>query len=310
MQTSFNDIMKKYKIDTSRKFYDKTIHQNKLVEELNGYWFELESKWNGFANLFIADNEINENLEVYINIFIKDMDLISKLTIDSLFLNIKNEWLYLQKTINIEYVYIQVIFENQTKTVPESIINEVFEFSLLSYIVKKDTLNGSNEQNSILKNLIIDQASHEDEGEILNCLINAYINGTDPNIYSKIGKEKFQSNIKKYYTPLITNEKLILVSKFNGDFCGHVTFDLDPNNLLTGNNAASLIDVYVLNEFNGLGISNKLISAGEKECVSLGIDTLFGNVNVEGNYNKAHKILDSLFHQGWTLESIVFGRNL
>ncbi|MFJ7405870.1 MULTISPECIES: GNAT family N-acetyltransferase [unclassified Lysinibacillus] len=243
-------------------------------------------------------NEITENHECYINIFIRDFNF-KVMYINEIINEILN---YIMHKELMDWIYIQLFFENaklySEMLSLEYILESKYHFSSIN--VKKEKLDLYKKQFD--NNLRIRKATKADENAILECIIKAYFNGTLKNQYKSIGKEKFKENIKTYYYPFLNDSRISLVAEIDNEFCGHITYSVYP---MGDKPTAFLIDVYIIEKFKELGVSSYLIKESEYICNKMGFERLCGNVSFAGDVHRTLKIYNSLISENWVVDGLV-----
>lgn len=212
----------------------------------------------------------------------------------------------LKKEYDCMYIYIQIDVKSEESQ--KEIINYTTNSSLflLSYVVCKEL--------KVVSDIVIDgrlyirKAEDRDYSEVIECLVQAYINGTQPFMYEEIGLQKYKENIKTYYNGLL-KENLVLIGEYDGEFCGHITLSIDKEDLINRNGEAKLIDVYVLSKFSGLKIGSALTKECERQCMEQGISRIVATVDENiNNREQAASILTGLKKEDWKVESIIMLR--
>lgn len=294
-------------LETNDDLSSKLTHHNNLVLEFDGIWFDLSNIVDSVivGNFFFGENEITENIEGYINLFVNNQNTVPEIA--RIINAIKETAEVLRLTYDIDFLYVKSFTagqEIQLKLI-NAIQNEETNIRFLSYVVNKIINSCSIGKKN--ENLIIRTANEKDLDNVINCLVQAYLNGTLPEMYKKIGVDRFKQNIRTYYTKIIDDDNLILVGEINGEFCGHISYSLDEMDYFGGSKQAKLIDIFVLKKFSGLNIGSTLVRVGEQECYNRGINTIIGTVDNDiKNPGKTLKILNQLKKDSWKTESFIF----
>ena len=276
----------------------KVIFHHNLQQELGGYSFniKLENQEEIFVIFYKGENLITENLEGYFNIFISNLSIYNLKSIVDTIID------YAKQDFPLQWIYLNIYSEN--RNFYSNLLTENLNFMqgcfLSSLLVTNEVLSLP-EKNSYDENIVIRKATLDDVDNIVTCLIQAYMNATQEEQYKFIGVPKFKDNIKNYYEDLINENRLILVSEIENEFCGHITYDLNYTE-----NEASMVDIYVIDQYSGLRIESVLLKKGLETLEKLGISKIHGTVDNAEDIEQAFKVFHSLKNKGWELDGLTF----
>lgn len=281
-------------------FFDLKINNDFIRSELNeresiinyfeGEWFfDPHETW--LASFYMGINNITELIEGYITLFIIAENLHSE-----------NLLQYIERTKikakqeGCQWIYLEV-FSATDDTLE---LLQTNNWDLVSYNVKK-RVEPSNikVQNS---DIGIRYANVSDEYNVKESLVEAYMMGLHSKMAPYVSKKVMVKNIKRYYSPLLSQDRLILIAEFGSQFCGHATYDLHRDKA-----TAQLVDIFVKEPFQNMGVSRSLSAYGEKECQRLGIKVIKGDVD---GFSSGKYVLSHLLNVGWNVYSIVLDYNL
>ncbi|MCM3005858.1 hypothetical protein [Priestia koreensis] len=292
----------RYKLSDLEKniHIQKIIKYNQICQELEGYWFQALCKSPEiYGAFFKGENEITENLDGYINLFIANHII----DFEEFHAILREIITFVNEKDNVDILHIQLFFSNK-KNYYEMIEQRQEEFKLLSIVVNKEI--GLVERKELSENILIRKAQPRDEKEIINYLIKSYIDGTPENHYKQIGVQKFKKNISSYYSPLLKETIISLVMEKNKVFCGHVTYSIDSQDFYSIQNQASLVDLYITEDAKEPGIYTSLKNFGELACKEKGIQNIVGTITVGTKIHKAISVLSNLETENWNFESLIY----
>lgn len=291
----------------NKELYNIAYNQIEFIESFNGMWFlcgEEIDKGNRVitGNYFLGLNEITGLNEGYISIFMFDKS-INYMRILAV---IQKEITYLAQKENVDWIYMEIFNCGQSKYYQDIINNFKIEFpdwKLATTIIQKN-INNSCFVHNFSRNIALRYANKSDERNVLDCLIKAYLTGTPTEIIKMVSKEKIEKKITDYYTPLLKEERLLLICEKNGEFCGHACYDISNVN----ERQALLVDIFIIDKYKNNGFAKLLSKYGESECEKLGFKRVIGTVEPDSNNN--HNILLKLGKSGWSVKSNVFGQTV
>ncbi|PFY79298.1 GNAT family N-acetyltransferase [Bacillus pseudomycoides] len=297
---SYEDIQNNLINETNKLILDKINLYNDISEDLNGYWFQtIFSQIKIWGNFFKGENEITENSEGYINLFFME-ELIN---VQILHKVLSELIIYIKKENNVDFVHMQIFFSNRNNY-SEMIQHKKTELKLLSIIIGKN-LNSIKKLN-LPENFVVRKAQKSDEQDILDCLVDAYVSVAEEKYYQRIGIEKFKKNILNYYNSISASQRLVFVMENEGEFCGHISYDISNEDFFSTTNQILLIDLYIVEKFKKQGLLKLLTNFGEYMCEMEGVEKIIGTIEVNNNLNKANSIFSNLKKDGWHYDGLIY----
>jgi GNAT superfamily N-acetyltransferase len=283
------------------EYRDRIDYYYEFTNAAGGLFFFDRDNLNYIAFCFKGKNIISNRIEGYINIFINSniylpffKNELERIILDCsvYFSDIRNEYELLYITIegNDNFLgYIHNGYMNKKFTYASSRISKTLNHHNnidSSHHLSPYNIKYIDNNNSIhLKN-------------VMECIKKAYINGLSADEKEKMTEiDVYKKRIEKYYTPLFNKQRLIFIAENDNKFVGHATYEL-----LENKTEASLLDIFILEEYRGTGATKLLSKIGEDHCKSLGITKLYGTINKVKDQELTFlvKILEK---EGWRNES-------
>lgn len=283
---------------------EKIAYQSKLVEYLEGEWFDLE---NGVqANHYFGVNQLTDLKESYTNIYVDSIE--NLIDIESEIKNIINKRV---RSTDFDWSHIEVIYRSNTLK-NNKVTYKFIEHSLYSTpICKHISSKGLIKPDFQLSNGIILRTGHSsDESDIIKSLITAHFNGLHKDMKEQIKEKTLVNNIKALYTPFFHESRQVFIAELNKKFIGHGSIESSFSIINPNMKIANLIDILVLDKFRDMGIAKYLSKIIEFYCANENISFLSGTVETDDDFIKYERTLSALFSEDWEISSFIYSKKL
>ena len=271
------------------------------MNEFNGEWYLIKVEGNTYyGGLFKAENLILNKQEIYFYIY--GLDKESIILCDQVLHNVINslEKSNISKLSHINFRIFGINLNDMIK-----ISKHFNNHKGLSCVLEKELKYSG----KIIKNekaLKIRNATLKDKEFIENCVIKAYINGTDKSLYSDIGEQQFINNIVTYHDNIINSKNLVITAEYHNQFAGYIAFDLEGIHLNTKNKYPLMIDIYVINQFKDKSIEKHLINEAENKLYDSGYHSIIGTIDIKKRaHDKYISKTESLIEKNWSINSLL-----
>lgn len=291
-------------IDIFTKHKSEIIKQLELVNLLDGYVYRSTSNMEILGVFYCGENVVTDLNEGYIKLFFNENPNLYRLEteIEKAILVAKEQ--FSGESLDLFYLEIYPFHE--------SFINELVKkdqrFGMKRYSLKMELNITSNikESENIHRDYTIEKVTDNDSihaKEVITCLGKAYLNGLKVMNTKHIDTSKILDKVYKLYTPLISDNRLILVAEKEHEFYGHATVEISENPYF--GRVAHLVDIFILETYRNKGVSQELSKKVVEIFAFENIKLLTATVEEEDTV-KLEGLLRNLQHHGWEKKSLSY----
>lgn len=263
---------------------------------MDGEWFVFyEPESFIIGNYYFGINFITNDTECYIEIHIDNRTQIDAYIFNKIVEKIKN--IINKEKIEVDLLLLQLVGDDKILSNFDYNFLIVLGFKRSCIYVEKELMKSNKSISDLDHNFIVRKYKESDYNNVISCLFDSHL------LFLKLTgnvDDKSLTNLKRnivdYYSPLKTENRFIYVVELNKQFIGHISFEIT-------NNKASILDIYVIEEFQGKKILPELSKYLEIYCLQKGVIKLSGTVEPS---EKTSSILESLKKDGYSITSQCF----
>ncbi|MGG3662117.1 N-acetyltransferase family protein [Bacillus gobiensis] len=274
-----------------------------ISNEFNAYWFILIQNSSMPGYYFTSVNEISEENECYVHLFVTDKTYKYLSNLNYVFKNLEERL----KGEEIKIIYVEFIssLENLFENIHNNFTCGFPEWKSVVTLLEKPLCTDEKIPRNNNSEFNIREYVPSDEENILDCLTKAYITGLSASgeKLSELNAKKIETKVRELYIPLKNENRIILVCEKGKEFCGHISYEINEEST---EKVAELLDVFVLEKFQSKGLARLLSQYGEDVCRRRKIQKIRGNI--VSNSENEENLLKNLKQSGWIVISKVYAK--
>ncbi|MCR6105455.1 GNAT family N-acetyltransferase [Salipaludibacillus agaradhaerens] len=271
------------------------LYADHTVRDFKGEWYFSKGHIEFLISYIEGVNDFSGLTEGYIEIYTKYDNDTFKCDFSR-----RLENFITMKLATVDVVYIEMAIPNGSK---QSDVNKILKnnsnLSLYTTLVEK-SIKKMPMHKTAMRDIECRAIMNEDVEDVLTCLKKAYSVGLLSELRNEINVHNFNENIQDFYKQNLLSSAMISgVVTYKNKFAGHVTFSKNEEE-----SEATLVDLFIIDEYKGLGLGKELMEWGGRECLNNGIKTLKGTVDT--NLSNQDPLVSNLMRDNWKISKFVF----